>query len=114
LTSLVKQIDQRLGTAGKTPRPLGTFVIFVNNSAGLENKLRTLAEKEGLKRVSLCIGAPPKDYEVAQDADITIVIYTVGRRTQQHVTANFSFRRGDLDGARTNAIFKALSDVLPK
>jgi hypothetical protein len=114
LTGLVKKIDERLATAGKTPRALGAYVLFVNNSDGLDKRLRALAEKEGLKRVSLGIGAPPKNYEVANEADVTAVIYTGGRRNQQHVTANFALRKGELDEAKADAIVKALSQVLPK
>jgi hypothetical protein len=115
LTGLVKKIDQRVdAAAGKTPRPLGAYIIFVSNSDGLDGRLRGMAEKEALKRVSLCIGAPPKNYEVANEADVTVVIYTVGRRPEQRVTANFALRKGELDEAKADAIVKALSEVLPK
>jgi hypothetical protein len=114
LTGLVKKIDERLATAGKYPRRLGVFVLFVKSADGLDKDLLKLAEKEGLQHVSLCIGAPPKDYKLAEEADITVVIYTVGRRTKQSVTANFALRRGELNEARTEAIVNALSEVLPK
>jgi len=113
LTSLVKKIDRRLAAAGKSARPQGVYVIFVNNADGLDKQLRGIAEKEGLKRVNLCIGAPPAAYEVAPAADVTVVIYNAGRRGQP-VTANFALRKGELDDAKTEAIVKALSDVLPK
>jgi hypothetical protein len=92
---------------------LGAYVIFVNNADGLDQQLRGIAECEALKRVNLCIGAPPAAYEVAQDADVTVVIYSVARRGQP-VTANFALRKGELDDAKTDAIVKALSEVLPK
>jgi hypothetical protein len=114
LTSLVKKIEQRLRTAGKTSRPLGTYVIFVNNRDGLDKQLRGMAEKEGLKHVSLCIGQAPADYGVANEAEVTAVIYTVGRRYEQKVTANFALRKGELNKTKTDAIVKALSDVLPR
>ncbi len=114
LTSLVKKIDERLATAGKHERPLGVFVLFLNNADGLDKQLRDLAEKESLKRVSLCIGSPPDDYKIAKEADITVVVYTVGRRNKQTVTANLALRRGELDEARSEAILKALNEVLPK
>jgi hypothetical protein len=114
LTSLVKKIDQRLdATADKSPRPVGVYVIFVNNFAGLDKQLREMAEKAALKRVSLCIGAPPQDYEVANAADVTAVIYNLGRRNEQSVTANFALRKGELDEAKADAIFKAVANVLP-
>ena len=114
MTSLVRKIDERLdGAAGKTPRAPGAFVIFVNNGDGLEQRVRGLAVKVALQRVNLCIGAPPADYALAQEADVTVVIYNVNRRGQQHVTANFALRKGELDAATTEAIVKALADVLP-
>jgi hypothetical protein len=114
LTGLVKKIEQRLdAAAGKTARPVGAYVIFVSDAEGLDQRLRGLAEKESLRRVSLCIGAPPPNYEVAGEADVTAVIYTVGRRSQQTVTANFALRKGELDEAKADAIVKALADVLP-
>ena len=115
MTGLVKKIEQQLeAAAGKTPRALGVYVIFDSNTDGLDKKLRGMTEKEGLKRVSLCIGAPPADYQVAKEAEVTVVIYNVGRRPQQKVTANFALRKGELDEAKTDAIVKALSEVLPK
>jgi hypothetical protein len=115
LTSLVKKIDQRVEAAGgKTARPLGAYVLFVSNSDGLDGQLRALAEKESLKRVNLCIGAPPPVYEVASGADVTVVIYSAGLRWEQKVTANFALRKGELDEAKADAIVKALSDVLPR
>jgi hypothetical protein len=118
LTGLVKKIDQAVEEASaKRPansRGLGVFVVFDGNSDGLDKRLLGMAEKEGLKRVNLCIGDPPDDYELAGEADVTVVIYTVGRRPQQKVTANFALRKGELDEATADAILKALSDVLPK
>jgi hypothetical protein len=115
LTSLVKKIDQRLdAVAGKTPRPPGAYVLFVSNADGLDKQVRAMAEKEGLKRVSLCIGEPPGDYGVAKEADVTVVIYRVGRRRQEKVTANFALRKGELDEAKAAAIVKALSEALPQ
>lgn len=114
MASLAKQIDQRLAAAaGRTPRPLGAYIIFVNNSDGLSQRLRALAARENLKHVNLCIGAPPRNYEVANEADVTAMIYTVGRRRQQNVTANFALRKGELNAPKARAIARALSDVLP-
>src|SRR5437879_1740316 len=114
LTSLVKKIDQRMApTVGKTQRKLGAYFIFVNNTSGLDKQLRDLAEKETLKHVGLGIGAAPLDYQVANDADVTVVIYDIGRRNQQHVKANFALRKGELNDAKIDDIVKALSNVLP-
>ena len=99
---------------GKPPRAPGVFIVFDSNVSGLDGQLRELAAKESLQRVSLCIGPPPADYGVNGDAEVTVVIYNVARRGQQHVTANFAFGKGQLDEAKADAIARALADVLPK
>jgi hypothetical protein len=115
LTGLVKKIEQRVdAAAGKSTRTLGAYVIFCDNADGLDKQLRGLAEKEALKRVCLGIGAPPANYGVAKEAEVTVVIYSVGRRPEQKVTANFALRKGELDEAKADAIVKALSEALPK
>jgi len=107
LTGLVKKIDERLNSP-----QMGTYVIISNNADGLDQQLRGMAEYEMLKRVSLGIGAPPGDYNVARDADITVVIYEVGRRNNP-VSANFALRKDELDEKQSDAIIAALSKVLP-
>jgi hypothetical protein len=115
LTSLVKKIDERLDALpGKRTRPPGVYIIFDSNATGLDQRLRELAQKENLRRVMLCIGPPPRDYAVNGAADVTVVIYRVGRRRQEPVTANFALRQGDLTAARADAIVQALSEALPK
>ncbi|MCI0683491.1 MAG: hypothetical protein L0Y71_15410 [Gemmataceae bacterium] len=116
MTSLVKKIDQRLnGAAGKGPRLPGVFVLCDSKGSGhgLDQRLRAMAEKEALKRVNLCIGTAPDDYQLANEAEVTVVIYNVDRRGRQHVKANFALRKGGLDASTIDAIVKALSDVLP-
>lgn len=115
MTGLVKKIEKQVeASAAKATRTLGVYVIFDSQADGLDKQLRGLAEKEGLKRVCLGLGAPPEDYVVAKEADLTVVIYNVARRPQQRVTANFALRKGELNEAKADAIVKALSDVLPK
>jgi hypothetical protein len=114
LTSLVKKIDQRMQAAvGKTPRELGAYFLFINNGNGLDQRLRRLAETEAIKQVALGIGVPPPDYEVAREADVTVVVYNPQRRGGQRVTANFALRKGELNDARADEIVKAVAAVLP-
>jgi hypothetical protein len=114
LTSLVKKIDKRMQAAvGQTKRPLGAYVMFLKDEKGLDQQLRGLAEKEAIQRVALGIGAPPPDYAVANDADMTVVVYSPERRGQQHVTANFALRKGELDDAKADDIVNAIAAVLP-
>ena len=114
LTSLVKKIDKRMqATAGKTPRHLGAYVVFMNKTNGLDQRIRGMAEKAALKQVDLGIDVPPQAYAVSDEADVTVVVYNPGRRRQQKVTANFAFRKGELNDARIADIVKSIAAVLP-
>src|SRR5262245_22665910 len=99
--------------AGKTPRPLGAYVMFMNDAPGLDQRLRTLSEKESLRQVALGIAAPPADYAISGEAEITVVVYPPARRGMQKVSANFALRKGELDEAKADDIVKAIAAVLP-
>jgi hypothetical protein len=114
LTSLVKKIDQTVHEASaKRPggQNLGTFLI-IGDAAGRADQLHEMAKKEVLHRVTLCIGAAPPRYEVSNEAEVTVVIYTVGRPGRQEVVANFALRQGELNKTKCDAIVAALSKVL--
>lgn len=114
LTRLVKKIDERMqGAVNKTRRPLGAYVMFMADGPGLTQDLRTLANQEAIKQVALGIGAPPADYAIAPEADVTVVVYPPARRGQQKVSANFALRKGELDDAMADKIVKAIAAVLP-
>jgi hypothetical protein len=101
LTSLVKQIDE---INAKSPK-MGSFVVFLNDDEGLSKKLKELADKEKLSTLRLAIDNPagPKNYKVAKDADVTVVLYNKGQ-----VQANHAFRKGDLNA---QAVEKVIVDV---
>jgi hypothetical protein len=116
LTGLVKQIDETVdAVSSKRPegQKLGVFLIISDPNSCAEH-LAGLAKKESLKRVSLCIGTAPPRYEVNKEADVTVVIYTVGRPGRQEVTSNFAVRKGELCETTRDDIVAALSKVLPK
>lgn len=102
-----------LAAHGKTKRQLGAFVMVTQDNTGLEQRLRDVAEKEKIQRIALGIGAPPAEYEIAKEADVTVVVYSPARRGLQKVTANFALRKGELDDAKTDAIVQAVAAVLP-
>ena len=76
LTSLVKQIDKKIGEEKK----LKAFVVRIPSKKGedLSESLKDLARKAGIQHVPLTIGeAPdgPPDYEVAKEADVTVLMW---------------------------------------
>lgn len=105
LVRLIGKIDAATGKhrAGG----MGSFVVFLSDSEGLEEKLQEIARKNGLKHTVLSIDAPagPESYRVARDADVTVVLYN-----QHVVKANHAFRKGQL---KEKDIEKILAD-LPK
>ena len=109
LTSLVKKLDEAV-VNNKSCR-MGSFVVFCTDDEGLKDKLKSLAEKEQLKKVILTIDNPagPTSYKVAKDADVTVVLYN-----QREVKANYAFKKGELKGTDVEKIVKDLSKILPE
>jgi hypothetical protein len=103
LTSLVKKIDAE--TAKNSTAKMGSFVVFMSDDEKLSDKLESLAKKEGIKKCVLSIDNPagPKGYNVAKEADVTVVLYN-----NRKVVANYAFKKGDLNDA---AITKIMADV---
>jgi hypothetical protein len=68
------------------------------------------ASKEKLKHVVLCIddAAGPEGYDVAREADTTVVIFRNARR----VAVNWALRKGELIEDRSNEISNALTALL--
>lgn len=108
LTSLVKKIDA--ATASNKGAKMGSFVVFLSDDEALEAKLKTLAQKEGIKDCVLTIDNPagPKGYNIAKDADVTVVLYK-----QKKVAANHAFKKGELKAADVDKIVADVSKIVP-
>jgi hypothetical protein len=110
LTSLVKKLDE--ATVKNRDKKLGSFVVFLTeDAAGTSTKLTDLAEKEKIGQTLLTVGeaAGPDGYEVAAEADVTVVLY-VGRV----VKANYAFKKGKMTADDVTRIVGDLSKILPK
>jgi len=106
LTSLVKQIDQKIGENGK----LKSFVVITTaEKDGTVSNLKMLAKDGGIKHVPLTIygepGGPP-DYELAKGADITVLMWK-GHK----VKVNHAYK-GELTDKNVAAIVTDISKVL--
>jgi hypothetical protein len=75
LASLVKQIDKKIGENST----LKSFVVIVPKKGDKPaNDLKKLAKDASIKHVPLTIGESPDgppDYELAKDADITVLMW---------------------------------------
>ena len=109
LTSLVKKIDAE--TAKNSKAKMGSFVVFMSEDEGLNDKLKSLAEKEGIKKLVFSIDNPagPKAYAVSKDADITVVLYN-----QRKVMSNYAFKKGELNDAAISKILADVPKILPE
>jgi hypothetical protein len=107
LTSLVKKLDE--ATVQNRDCHMGSFVVFCSDEEGLQDKLKALADKEKLKKIVLTIDNPagPSGYDVAKDADVTVVLYT-----KHVVKANHAFKKGQMTEKDVEAILGDLKKIL--
>src|SRR2546421_11701822 len=114
LTSLVKKIDD--ATAKNSDAKMGSFVVFLNDEEGVAKKLKDLAEKEKLEKIALATLADksgPEGYNVAKDADITVVLYR-GAYNKGSVKANYAFKKGEMKDKDIDKIVEDLAKILPE
>ena len=109
LTSLVKKLDA--ATVANKSKRMGSFAVFLSDDEKLPDQLKSLAEKEGLKEFVLTTDNPagPKGYNVAKDADVTVVLYN-----NRNVKANFAFKKGELNDAAVEKVVGAVSKIVKK
>ena len=90
---------------------MGSFFVFLNDSEELPKKLEKVAEKQKLKHTVLSVdnAAGPKGYDVAKDADVTVVLYT-----DRVVKANHAFKKGELNKKAVDEIVAEISKIIPK
>jgi hypothetical protein len=109
LTSLVKKIDA--ATAKNKSAKMGSFVVFLSADEKMNEKLKAIAEKEGIKNTilsSMETPAGPEKYAVAKDAEITVVLYS-----KQKVVANHAFKKGELNAKAIETIVSEIPQILP-
>ena len=109
LTSLVKKLDA--ATAQNKSCSMGSFVVFLTDDEGLEEKLKNVADKQDLKNTVLTIDNPagPKGYNVAKDADITVILYQ-----KKTVKSNFAYKKGEFSEKEIDKILADLPKILPE
>ncbi len=106
LTSLVKQIDSKIGENNK----LKSFVVLLDRDGKkAAGDLKKLASEAGIKNVPLTVHGDPAevpDYELSKDADVTVVMWS-GHK----VKAARGFK-GELTEEDIRAILSDLPKVL--
>jgi hypothetical protein len=106
LTALLKKIDAL--TEKHKKQELGTCAIFIDKNAKTKGALKVLAVKEELKHLILAtLDASPKGYDINQEADVTVLIYS-----GTAVKANQAFRKGELNDKAIEAIVKDVAKIV--
>lgn len=107
LTSLVKKLDGEVGS--KKSAGLKAFIVFLSDEDNMEKKVKDLAEKNNIKNVSLAVDntTGPKQYKIAKDADVTVVLY----RAHQ-VKSNRAFKKGEFTDKSVDTVVNDLSKIL--
>ena len=105
---LIKALDD--ATAKNEAAKMGSFVVVLSSEDKLEAKLKDMADKAKLKKIVLSIESPegPKDYKIAKDAEVTVLLYT-----ERVVKANYAFEKGKLTDKDVEKIVGDVSKILP-
>jgi hypothetical protein len=109
LTSLVKQLDEKIG-ANTDKKMAGFLVLLTDDPDAVEPQLKELAEKQKIEKTPLTVYdgvAGPADYKIAENADVTVMMWVGGR-----VKANHVFEKGKLDKAAIEKIMKDTATIL--
>jgi hypothetical protein len=108
VATLLKKLDE--ATLKNEKANMGSFAVFCSDREGLEGTLKDLAGKQGLKKLVLSIDNPagPKGYEIARDADVTILLYN-----EFTVRANYAFKTGELGQPNIDSIVSDVAKIVP-
>jgi hypothetical protein len=89
---LIQQLDAV--TVKNSGKSMGSYAVFMSDDEKLQGNLETLAKKADLKKLILSIDNPagPKEYHIAKDAAVTVLLYN-----EFVVASNYSFAKADLN-----------------
>jgi phage/plasmid primase-like uncharacterized protein len=106
---LLKKLDD--ATKANAKAELGSYAVFLSDDDKMAEKLKALADKEGIKELTIAVDNPagPESYKIAKDADVTVVLYN-----EHKVAVNYSFKKGELKDADIDTVIKDLSKILPE
>jgi L-lactate utilization protein LutC len=90
---------------------MGSFVVFLSDKEELKAQLEEAARKHNLERIILSTFDPagPEGFQIAEQADVTVVLYD-----SHKVRANHAFAKGELTDKAIDAILADVPKILPK
>jgi hypothetical protein len=107
LTSLIKKLDVEAGKRKSTK--LRALVTLLAEDPAIEENLRDLAQKEGIKHISLAVVAASRlgNYRLAEDADLTAILYR-----KHKIEANYAWRRGEWNEESIDRVISGISRLV--
>jgi hypothetical protein len=105
--ALIKKLDNEV--VKNKEHKMGSFVVFLGETEALESRLKDVVKKEKISNCEIAIdnAGGPEGYNVAPEADVTIVLYSEGK-----VKANHSFKKGALTEKDIETVVKELPKIL--
>jgi hypothetical protein len=104
LTSLVKKVNEANAKKGKK---MASFVVVLKE--GVEEQLKKLGEKEGIKDTVLTYDKPagPEGLKIDKEAAVTVVLYV-----NKKAKVNHTFKKGELQDKQIEAILGDLPKIV--
>jgi hypothetical protein len=109
VAALLKKLDEATAKNGKAS--MGSFAVFCSDKDGLADQLKSLAAEQKLKSLVLSIDntAGPKAYNIAKDAEVTVLLYN-----EFTVRANHAFKKGELNAKSVERVVADVSKIIPQ
>jgi len=110
LASLAKKIDA--ATEKNSENKMGSFIVFLNDEEGIDQKLKDLADKEKLSKISLATmsnKAGPETYKIDKDAEVTVILYGKNK-----CEVNYAFKKGEMTDSDVDKIVSDIAKILPE
>jgi hypothetical protein len=106
LTGLIKKLDAANQEQGNK---MCSFVVFLNDEKGFDDKLKGLAAKEKLQKTVLAIDNPADSAAegVPAEAEVTVVLFV-----EHKVKVNRAYRKGEFQAGEVDKILKELPKIL--
>lgn len=108
LTRLIKRLDA--ASAQHKASSLGTCVVFLSSEEGLPRQVKQVADREKIRLTALRTYKPegPKGYNVAKEADISVILFT-----DRVVKATHAFKKGEMKDKDIDLILADVVKILP-
>jgi hypothetical protein len=109
LTSLVKKLDADVA-ANRKEKKMAAFVVFLMEGEDkAEENIKKWQADNGIKNVSLAIDNPagPRGYNIAKEADFTVVYYN-----KRKIEVNHAFKKSDFDVKTAEKVAGDVSKII--